>query len=214
MRLYKLTASDGYTRNNTYWTIGTRHKATGVPKLCSHSVIHAYTSPLLATMMNPAHAGFYSPQCFIVEGEIVISDGTKVGSQDLTVVDTFKLPKVNTIQRVVFGILAAKEVYRDSKWNLWAGGWLSGIDRTASSAYAAAYAAYAAYAAAAYAADAAAYAADAAANAADAAANAADAAANAADAAANAADAAANAADAAVVNIDFEFIAQRAMEVV
>lgn len=38
------------------------------------------------------------------------------------------------IQKVVFGILAAKEVCKDEEWSRWADNWLSGEDRSAASA--------------------------------------------------------------------------------
>jgi hypothetical protein len=94
--------------------------------------------------MNPAHGAYDNPKCFIVEGEIAISDGTKVGSQCLTVVGTFDLPLIQLHQRVAFGILCSLMVYKEQSFTIWANDWLSGADRSDISA--AAHAAHAAHA--------------------------------------------------------------------
>jgi hypothetical protein len=194
MQLYKLTDSEGYTKNNTHWSVGTTHSLEVKlnPQLCSRDVLHAYTSPLLAALMYPAHIDFKNPLCFTVDGEIAVTDGTKVGCFSLTVTGTFVLPELSLTQRIAFGILCTLELLsgKDKKFTQWAEKWLSNEDRSivaatfayayaadddaAGAAYAAAYnaspatsaAAYAAYAAhtAAYAAHAAAYAAHAAAS--------------------------------------------------
>jgi hypothetical protein len=201
MRLIKLTDEKGFTRGRTHWQVGTTHTAAGTgTKLCSNGVIHAYTSELLAALMNPAHSNFQNPLCFEAEGDIITSDGTKVGCKSLTIIGIVKLPKVTITQRVSFGILCAKEVYIEPKWSEWADEWLSGEDRSKKSANAAAYAADAAANAAANAA--AAYAAyDATAT-------------YAAYAAATATAHAANAADATVRSgktIDFQTLAEKAL---
>ena len=168
MKLYKLTGKGGCTKNNTHWDIGVTHEVTGVPELCTRTVLHAYTSPLLAAFMWPAHLHGNPEQFFVCEGEVVISDGTKVGCQKLTVIDTFELPELTDCQRVAFGILSALQVYKDNTYQSWAGNWLTGKDRSVTTAYAiakaqltdnifAAYAANYAAAAAKYAATAAVY---------------------------------------------------------
>jgi hypothetical protein len=193
---YKLTTQEGMTQNNTQWGENLTHEATGdIQKgLCSDAWIHAYTHPLLAVLMNPAHADIENPILWEGKGEGEAKfEPLKCGFRKFTTLKKIPLPEITYVQKVAFGILCAKEVYKDSSWNQWADKWLSGEDRTKSSADAAAdaaaYASAAAYAAAA--ADVVAYyAADAAADAA----RAAYAAADAADAASNAAKYAADAA--------------------
>ena len=181
---YKLTTQEGKTRNETQWGENISHEATGDIKqgLCSDAWIHAYTHPLLAVLMNPAHAMIKNPIHWEGKGEGEAKfEPLKCGFRKFTTLRQIPLPEVTDVQKIAFGILCAKEVYKDSSWNQWADKWLSGEDRTKSSAYAAYAAAdvVAYYAAADAAADAASnaakYAADAAyaANAAYAAANAA-----------------------------------------
>jgi hypothetical protein len=206
MRLIKLTDDEGYTQNKTHWQVGTTHTASGKrAKLCTNGVIHAYTSELLAVLMNPTHAQFINPQCFEAEGDIVVSDGTKVGCRSLTITGYAKLPEIAITQRISFGILCAKEVCKSPSWNIWADKWLSGENRSRKSATDAADAA-----AAAAAADADADAADAAAAYA-AAADAADAAAYAAYAASAAASYDASAAADSNIKIDFQSLAEKAL---
>jgi hypothetical protein len=218
---YKLTTQEGKTRNETQWGENVTHEATGDIKqdLCSNAWIHAYTHPLLAVLMNPVHADIENPILWEGKGEGEAKfEPLKCGFRKFTTLKKIPLPEVTDVQKVAFGILCAKEVYKDSSWNQWADKWLSGEDRTKSSANAAAdaaaYAAAAADVVAYYAANAAdAYAAsDAASSAARAAANAAYAAANAADAYA-ASDAASSAASKATgKELDFVSIALKAME--
>ena len=220
--LFKLTTQEGKTHNETQWGENVTHEATGDIKqgLCSDAWIHAYTHPLLAVLMNPVHADIENPILWEGKGEGEAKfEPLKCGFRKFTTLKKIPLPEVTDVQKVAFGILCAKEVYKDSSWNQWADKWLSGEDRTKSSANAAAdaaaYAAAAADVVAYYAANAAdAYAAsDAASSAARAAANAAYAAANAADAYA-ASDAASSAASKATgKELDFVSIALKAKAV-
>jgi hypothetical protein len=215
---YKLTTQEGKTRNETQWGENISHEATGDIKqdLCSDAWIHAYTHPLLAVLMNPAHADIENPILWEGKGEGEAKfESLKCGFRKFTTLKKIPLPEVNVVQKAAFGILCAKEINTDSSWNQWADKWLSGEDRTKSSAYAAANAANAA---AAYAAYAAANAADA--DVADAAraaaayyASAAYAAYAASDAAYAASDAASSAASKATgKELDFVSIALKAME--
>jgi hypothetical protein len=134
MQLYKLTDSEGYTRNNTHWDVGVTHSLEVKlnPQLCSRDVLHAYTSPLLAALMYPAHTDFTNPLCFTVDGEIAVTDGTKVGCFSLTVTGTFELPELSLTQRIAFGILCTLELLsgKDKKFTQWAEKWLSNEDRS------------------------------------------------------------------------------------
>ena len=167
MKAYKLTDEHGQTNDNTQWGPNVSHTATGDGKyLCSNGWIHFYTHPLLAVLMNPAHANFSKPRLWEAEssGE-ELHEQLKSGSKTLTTVRELPLPEVSKTQRIAFGILCAKEVCKHKAWNAWADKWLSGEDRTKASACAAASFAAAsfaaAYAAAAHSADyAAAFAAD------------------------------------------------------
>ena len=191
--VYKLTTQDMKTYGGFTWKLGATQTAPGGGELCTDRWLHAYTDPLVASLLNPAHANISDPRLFRAEGEVGADDhGLKVGCTSLTLVEELKVPQVTTEQRVRFAVLCALEVSRDEAWKKWAWGWLSGKDRSAEAAYAAAAnaAANAAYAAA-YAARAAAYAARAAVNAAYAAAY----------AAAHAADAAVHAARAAPIDL-------------
>ena len=173
--LFKLTTQEGKTHNETQWGENVTHEATGdiEQDLCSNAWIHAYTHPLLAILMNPAHAMIKNPILWEGNGEGEAKfEPLKCGFRKFTTLRQIPLPEVTNVQKVAFGILCAKEINTDSSWNQWADKWLSGEDRTKSSAYYAAYAAasaasaaYAASNAAKYA-DAAAYAAYAAYNAA------------------------------------------------
>jgi hypothetical protein len=246
MKVYKLTDKNGWTRRGSYnsckWGVGVTHVAEGTGGLCTDGCIHAYTSPLLAVLLNPIHANIRNPILFEGEMEITHRDKAdlKVGGRSLTITGKAPLPAPSFRQLVCFAILAAQaafslvnipslsqknaEVFTEkvAEWNVWAKNYTEGAktpaaDAAAHAAHAADAAAHAAYAAAhaAHAAHAAAHAAYAAA---DAAAYAAAHAAYAADAAAHAAhaaaDAAAYAAHAAGDNrLNLAEIAEKAMKI-
>ena len=154
MKLYKLTDAQGRTRNNTHWGEGITVTAKGEgTTLCSAGVVHAYTSLLLAELLDKSHGNYgATKRAWEAEGEVVASDGTKVGCKSLTTVReiTADLPVLTRTQRTAFAILCAQAVLpqKYTKWHKWAEGWLSGADRSRSAAYAYASAAYAAGAAA------------------------------------------------------------------
>ena len=152
--LYKLTRQDDTTTGGdttVTWGANVSHTATGSgTQLCSRDVIHAYTHPLLAVLLNPIHANYKNPKLWRCEGEVVADDhGLKVGVKTLTTIEEISLPVVTLEQRVKFAILCAKQVCKDEKWNRWANKWLSGEDRSRAQAARAAEAAEAAAAAAA-----------------------------------------------------------------
>ena len=179
MKKYKLTTQDLKTRN-TQWVIGEfQPELSGEGDLCGPGWYHYYHDPLLAAFMNPAHADIGNPRCFEVEalGKHKDDNGLKGGCTKMRLLEEIDLPAATTNQRIAFGILCAKEVCKNVRWNAWADNWLNGNDRSAHAAYAAtdaaayaasaaadaaAYAARAAHADAAYAAANAAYATDAA----------------------------------------------------
>ena len=150
MKAYKLTDEKGQTKNKTQWGINVTHSASGKGKeLCTNGWIHFYVNPLIAVLMNPAHAGFVNPILWECEtsGE-ELHEALKSGCKTLTTIKEIDLPVIAINSKIAFGILCAKKVCSDLEWNTWADNWLAGKDRTAAAAYAAA-----AYAAA-YAADA------------------------------------------------------------
>jgi hypothetical protein len=199
--VYKLTDEKLQTHAGFQWEVGKKHgPLSGKGKLCGPGWFHAYHSPELAVLMNPTHAAIKMPLLWRAKasGKTLDDYGLKLGVQSLKLVEQIPLPIYTTNRRVAFGIYCAWQVYDDdAKWRDWTCGWLSGADRSANAAYAAAYSA------------------NAAANPACAAANAANAAAYATYAAANAATYAANAAAYAVCakgGLDLQKYALKALE--
>jgi hypothetical protein len=145
--LYKLTDQNNKTHNETLWGPGVKRKATGKRyELCSDGLIHAYEDPLLAVFISPLHVNYSNPKLWKAKTTCkkIVRDGTKVGVKSLTTIHEIPLPVVTLTQRIAFGILCAKKVCSDTKWNKWADKWLSGEDRSVESADAA-RAAYAAW---------------------------------------------------------------------
>ena len=146
--IYKLTDQDMRTHNGFQWTLNKEETASGKGGLCGPGFLHAYTDPLLAILLNPIHADIKSPRLFKGTGTVSKTDnGLKIGCTEMTLTEEMELPVINIVQRIAFGILCTKEVYKDKDWNTWADNWLSGKDRTEATAEAAARAARAAWAA-------------------------------------------------------------------
>ena len=157
MKLYKLTDEQDQTKNATQWGEGITNTANGKGDLCGPGWLHAYEDPLLAVLHNPIHGNFKAPHLWEAEGEVKVKrDGQmKIGVTRLTTVKRIDLPTISKVQRTAYGILCAKSVYSDVKWNERTDKWLSGEGRTEASslaAYAAEYAAVYAARAAGYAA--------------------------------------------------------------
>lgn len=227
-QFYKLTDENMQTFGGFQWELGKWVWAKGSLEqgLCSDGWIHGYEHPLLAVLFNSIHGCYEHLRMFDIDvAGLARYDGqVKCGFRGVRLAREIDVPHVTTRQRVAFGILCAKAVFKDETWSKWADNWPRGEDGdTYPSAAYAAYAtgdraADAAFDAAAYAADAAAAAASAFAHAAaadDAYARAAGA--YAADAAAKAAhaDDAANNAQPAVIDgatsVDLIRLAQEAM---
>ena len=184
-KLYKLTDKDGYTRKGqkgeTWWSEGFTVVKPKVnkPQLCSFAVVHAYRNLNLALLLNPIHASLSPLELWEADGNVVASDWGKVGCSSLTTIKKLNLPEWYTNEesrkkvQIKFAVLCAiavlpfyEEQYpkddRPRKAIEAANNRISSYSAADAAAYAAA--ADAAYAAAAdAAADAAAYAADAAA---------------------------------------------------
>ena len=117
MKLYKLTDQNGNTRGGTHWDAKVTHSLPhcGNPSLCSGDVLHAYTNPNLALLINPIGANIINPILWEAEGEPCTSDWGKVGCFTLTTTKKLRLPtwtKNNKAQKVqiAFAILCAKSV--------------------------------------------------------------------------------------------------------
>ena len=139
MKLYKLTDQNSQTQNETQWGENVTHETSGEGKLCTKGWLHAYEDPLLAVLHNPSHAKLKDPLLWEARGSgKILRDGQmKIGVTRLTTIRQIPLPEVTITQRVAYGILCGKAVYKDKAWNRWADGWLSGKDRSEESADAA-----------------------------------------------------------------------------
>ena len=140
---YKLTTQDQTTHNDCKWKVDVPKETSGVGELCSPAFLHAYTSPLLAVLLNPIHAAIENPKLFLAEGSGVFKSdkGLKVGYSKMTLVEEIVLPVFTTEQRVAFAILCSLKVYKEQSFVAWAENWLEGSDRSRTTAEAAARAA-------------------------------------------------------------------------
>jgi len=148
MRKFKLTDQNMQTHNGYQWELGVWREAEGDPKqnLCSDGWLHCYDSPLLAVLHNPIHAGIENPRLFEVEvdGETKNDWGLKCGYRSMRLTRELNLPHVTTEQRIRYAIFCALSVCDDPAFIQWAEDWLSGKNRSAEAAEAAAWAARAA----------------------------------------------------------------------
>jgi hypothetical protein len=138
----KLTDENDRTHGGCQWGADVTHEASGTGQLCARRWIHVYDDSLLAVMMNPIHGEFdlqtaHLWECY-GEGATRNNRGLKRGWAKVTTLRRIDLPQVTTAQRVRFAILCAWEVCDGPTWRTWAKRWLSGKDRSAKAAAAAA----------------------------------------------------------------------------
>jgi hypothetical protein len=128
------------THNGFQWKVGKKVTTSREGGLCDPGYLHYYHHPLLAVLLNSAHTNFQNPILWKVEvADKQSSDISFQGSRtEMTLLEEIDLPIITGTQRIVFGILCAKEVTEDKKWNKWADDWLSNKDRTKAVAIAAA----------------------------------------------------------------------------
>ena len=141
---YKLLSQDMMSNGNTKWEIGVKKikKDTGNYKMCTNNVFHCYSHPVLALFLNPIHANIENPRIFKIKVDrIVASDGLKQASLEQTIIEELIIPKPTLIQTTAFGIICAKHIYKNIKFQSWANNWLSNEDRSIHAARAAARAA-------------------------------------------------------------------------
>ena len=141
---YKLLSQDMMSNGNTKWEIGVKKikKDTGNYKMCTNNVFHCYSHPVLALFLNPIHANIENPRIFKIKVDrIVASDGLKQASLEQTIIEELIIPKPTLIQTTAFGIICAKHIYKNIKFQSWANNWLSNEDRSSHAAEAAARAA-------------------------------------------------------------------------
>jgi len=143
---YKLTNQEMQTYNGFQWELGKWYEINNLDEnedLCSPYWFHFYHHPLLAVLLNTAHADIDNPRLFEIEIDGLQKDdnGLKGGCTRMKLAKEIELPEITTEQRVKFAIYCALEVYDDSSFVQWANDWLSGKDRSATTAAEAASAA-------------------------------------------------------------------------
>ncbi len=143
MIVYKLTNSADRTHGSCQWGSGVVHKTSGKGELCGPGWLHAYEDPLIAVFMNPVHGDFNPDTMHLwrceAGGEIKRDGQLKLGCTQLTTIEQIEVPKLTLEQRITIAILAAKKAYHEfSEWLIWADKWLSGENRSAEAANAAA----------------------------------------------------------------------------
>ena len=138
-KLYKITDSADQTRSMCQWGEGVTIKTSGEGEMCGTGFTHWYTDPRLAVLFNPIHGNFdlKTAHLWEGEGEIIKTDGLKVGCIEATTLKRINFPTILTEQKVKFAILCILEVYNEEKFVRWAHNWLDGTDRAAETAEAA-----------------------------------------------------------------------------
>jgi len=106
--------------------------------LCSNQVIHYYSHPYIAILMNPIHANHIDPLLWEADTpKSYAYDGTKGGCKTLTTLRQIPIPQFTSEQLITIAIKCALAVYHEKSFVVWANKWLEGTDRTRSAAIAA-----------------------------------------------------------------------------
>ena len=138
--VYKLTDQNMQTYGNCQWVLNEWKETSGEGDLCRPGWLPGYSDPLIAILHNPMHANIANPRMFVaeVEGKYLDDGGLKCGHTRMRLIEEINPPVITVTQKIAYAILCAREVCTNKKWNDWADGWLSGNDRSAEAAWAAA----------------------------------------------------------------------------
>ena len=144
--IYKLTDMNMKTYGEYPWVLGKWNRTSGKGDLCGPGWLHAYTSPVLAELLDPIHANFREYRLFRGEasGQVIRDSGLKVGYTNMRITEELPRLHITPENRIRFGIACACRVYTSAEYRAWAGRWVSGADRTEAAAAAAEVAAEAA----------------------------------------------------------------------
>ena len=134
--IYKLTDMNMKTYRGYTWTLGKWNRTSGKGNLCGPGWLHAYTSPVLAELLNPIHANFREYRLFRGEasGPVISDSGLKVGYTNMRITEELPRLHITTENRIRFGIACACRGYTSAEYRAWAGRWVSGADRTEAAA--------------------------------------------------------------------------------
>lgn len=164
----KLTTQSMTTYDNFQWKLGERVTIDSEikgKKPCTNQVLHYYEHPILAVLFNQTHANITNPRLFAISTSPRLgTDGLKSWCKSQVLLEEIELPKISITTKIAFTLICILYAYKEETWQLWATNWLTGKDRSCSSAanagnaanvanaayaaYTAAYAAYTANAAA------------------------------------------------------------------
>lgn len=136
MKVYKLTNSEGQTKNQTQWGENVTHEVSGQGELCTSGWLHCYPHPLIAVLMDSADACFtFGKQARLWEaegsGEQKDDHGLKMGFSRLTTIREIPMPAMTIRQRLIIAIrvILISSSYDDPFVKLfgeWADKWIKG----------------------------------------------------------------------------------------
>lgn len=133
MEKYVLANADNETWRGTRIVPGQRvHSPLSTNDLVTRNQPELGESPLVAVMLNPWHAHLEAPKMLELQLTHVAVDAGEPGV-NLRVRET-EVPPVTTDQKIIFSLMALKELYGNEAFCNWADGWISGRDRSAESA--------------------------------------------------------------------------------
>ena len=130
--IYKLTDMNMKTYRGYPWVLGKWNRTSGKGNLCGPGWLHAYTSPVLAELLDPIHANFREYRLFRGEasGPVISDSGLKVGYTNMRITEELPRLHITTENRIRFGIACACRVCTSAEYRAWAERWVSGADRT------------------------------------------------------------------------------------
>lgn len=132
--VYKLTTQENTTHEGCLWIPGEWKMTNGKGPLCTPGWLHAYSDPLVASFMNPAHANIVNPKLWEAEAEGKFQDdhGLKCGYASMRIVKEIPLPTISVGKKIEIAIHCAIIAgYDNGDFVAWALHWINGDDRTA-----------------------------------------------------------------------------------
>ena len=136
MQCYTISGKDGYTHDGMKWGARVTHIASGQGDVYDPRWLHFYRDPHIAMLLDLNYTD--DSQCRLWEstafGRILHDGWLKSGCTHLRTDFEIPAPTISLDERVEFAIRCAMAAGSDPVFDDWADGWLSGSDRSPTSA--------------------------------------------------------------------------------
>ena len=132
MKCYKLTEWNYKSKDNRIWGEGIEHTTIGGGVFSDPCWIHAYSHPVLASLLNCIGECFTNPVLWEAESgpRLEGPSGINVATTRLKTIKIIPLPELTLEQKIKIALRCVLSQLESEEYAEWAQKWLDGSDRT------------------------------------------------------------------------------------